>query len=291
MKLFSYLRFSSLWLIAGLAAALVFTACSLKKPEQVTPVPSEEAFDVNFFVNQDGSFKKFLFGVASESVAGRWSTSFNYNKSMHSNVIFDPYASEGWLIGRELSPSRLHGKTQVGREDLKYLREIIRIPVTKRFYLEAARDSRGRETNEMIENVSRSHWKARPTMKLNLSGIQILDRRYALFGYRNPLYSVGTISHIERNKTGEKNFLGYSVMADYSGLKGVMQARFRINFLEFETKVSPKFQVIPYIEQNSKYLNTLHVINRESGGVHDIHYAAHWDINEDQPIRIRIHCQ
>ncbi|MCB0362264.1 MAG: hypothetical protein KDD35_06065, partial [Bdellovibrionales bacterium] len=60
------------------------------------------------------------------------------------------------------------------------------------------------------------------------------------------------------------------------------QLKVRFNFLKFDH--DPSFKKVPYNQENSKYLNILHVMGRRVEGVEPELYVAHWDLRKTQKL-------
>lgn len=233
-----------------------------------TPAPNEETFDKSFFRNADGSPKSFLCAWAPEverGVYGEQYISHLINMAQHCNIEFD--ITEEYLVGRMVNPSYPDHNNPAHR---KLWKEVLKIPIVKHFYYEHGKDSHGRDTNDWVENSERSHWSARPKMRLALGGIDILD---FLPGGG---HKVTSVEDIEQDKVN--NFLGFSINTSSSWLEGEFQGRFRINFLKFEHDKS--FKKVPYNQANSRYFNILHILGSKIEGVEPNLYAAHWDLSK-----------
>lgn len=265
-----------------LFASMSLTACSggsifnaklFKTRAAETPIPSDEGIAKSFFVNPSGQPKTFVCAWSPEMSRGIYGEAFLTlfaNESMHCNVEFE--IAEDYLIAKAVHPSYPEDRTR--------WREILKIPIRSHYYYERAKDPNGRETNEWIENSSRSHWTARPMMKLDMSGIRMMDFWGGFFG--------ATISSVHDIEWDSKNgFLGFS--ADFTfnllGLFGSeFQGTYRFNFLKFEH--DPTFKKVPFHQENSRFMNILHVMGRKIEGVEPELYAARWDLRQPQNLYI-----
>lgn len=263
-----------LWV--NLVLLLVVSSCSgrgllngkmFKERAAETPPPSEERIEKSFFVDASGKPKTFLCAWAPEMGRG-WVGKYitlMVNEAMHCNIEFE--VTENYLVGKVIHPSF--------PDDRSRWQEALKIPITKHFYFEKNKDSYGRETNEWIENTSRSHWTARPMISLNLSGIEIHD-----FLWDGP-HRVTSTEDIEWDH--KNNFLGFSINTVSAGWwGGEMQAKIRVNFLKFDH--DPSFKRVPYHQENAKYLNILHVMGKRIEGVEPDLYVAHWDVRKTQKL-------
>lgn len=279
-----------LWQLAGVSMLpWLLLHCTVSERALETPPPQDNIFAKDFFQNPDGTPKTFLFGAAAQTWAGGFEpfAGYNFNIAMHANVIFQ--VTEDFLIGKEVNPSR--------PDEPEFWAEIIKIPIRSHFYLEKRKDPSGREVEELIENTGRSHWSARDYIKLDLKGMTLTTNRYRLIcnPKKNPSACRGpiTFSHVSDIEIDQKlgqHFLAFtasasSVSAEWGSHN---QAQFRVNFLEYKT--NSQFEKVPYHDQNSKYLNTLHVIGKQTNGRNQILYTARWDLeNRKLPIPIRLH--
>lgn len=269
----------------GLAAIFLLNACGnggllsgklFKERAAETPAPSEEVFDKTFFREASGEPKTFLCAWAPEMGRGYYGENYLThlaNMVPHCNVEFD--IAEDYLVAKMINPSYPDHNNPDHRARWK---EVLKIPIVSHFYLERAKDAHGRETNEWIENTTRSHWSARPKIKLNLSGMEILDFLPG-GGHR-----ISSVEDIEQDPA--QSFLGFSISTSSQWLGGEFQGRFRVNFMQF--KHDETFKKVPYAQENSRYINILHVMGRRIEGSADAPelYAAHWDVR--QPTKIYI---
>ncbi len=259
------------FLIGLLSFAL--TACNAKlfneRPSE-TPAPSDERIEKSFFQDPSGKPKTFLCGWAPVSTRGEYG---HYNTHLvhemaHCNVEFE--VTQNHLVGRMLNPSEPNNRG--------LYREVFRIPIQKHFYYEKDKDQYGRELNKFIEN-ERSDWSARPMMKLNLSGMQTSE---IMFGYG---VDVTSVKEIEWDR--ENNFLGFTLSAKLPGnnwFSTEVQADYRVNFLKFDH--DPSFKRVPYHQENSKYMNILHVMGIREEGIAPSYYVARWDFSKPQKMYV-----
>lgn len=295
-----------LWLLLLLLVTLFgFTACSFRTPSTSTPVPDSENS------SSQGIEKSFFEEVVSENVMvqaakydekGRQVSTAKYEKrsvrrpktflcgwapinengflanymfthavhmSGHCNLEFE--VTESLLIGRLVNPSFPNDRNR--------WKQVLAIPISQHHYVEKAKDGYGRETNEIIENKSRSDWSSRPNMKLNLGGIRFMDENTGLF-WDSRTGSVTNVSQVEWDK--ERGFLGFTIDATSPQFGSDYQARIRVNFLRFQH--NEKFERTPYSSSNSRYLNALHILGEKVDGVKPVLYAAHWDLNKKHKV-------
>ena len=265
-------RFESLQPRKSILTMLLFSmilsgfisSCTISSPATETPLPDNQNIEKAFFVNPKGQAKTFLCGWASEtevgSAAGAIAT-HNVPLATHCNLQFE--VTENALIGRRVNPSF--------PDDTKRWAEIVTIPITKHYYYEKAKDENGRDKNVFIENDSRSHWSARPYMKLDLSHMKIYDWAYAIPGSGEA--QVLSVDDIEWDQ--KTHFLGFTVVTNDANYGTENQGRYRINFAEFTH--NPNFKETPFNDKNYSLINVLHIIGEKAEGVYPILHAAHWD--------------
>lgn len=239
----------------------LFNTQLFKERAAEAPAPDDQSIDKSFFVNADGSPKTFLCAWAPEMSRGdlgeRWFTIL-VNDTPHCNIEFE--IKEDALIGKRVQPSFPNDRNR--------WEEFVRIPITKHYYYEREKDQHGRETNKWVENDGRSHWSARPKMKLNLQSVafpSIQKNRDDSNAY-------------EIEWDHERGFLGFSVDLKYTALWFDWQFKARVNFLAF--KHDPTFKKTPYHQENSRFMNILHVMGRKIEGIEPELYAAHWDLRK-----------
>lgn len=260
--LLSQLIFTALLSLSPLALGL--SGCSQVVPQTEAPYPSEGRIEKSFFFNMDAqgnivSPKTFACGYSFENVANGTENYQlgNVNDALHCNLEFEQ--TENQLIARRVTPS------VENRND--WVIEFA-IPIRSHFYLEKSKDSRGRETNQVIENSSRSHWSARPYMNLEFSALSFDRANSAEVGNETTF----AVEDVEINQAD--NFLAFT--KDYAGAKR------RFNMLAF--KHDTTFQPTPYRPENAKHMNILHVMGKKVDGINPLMYAAHWDLRKSQDI-------
>ena len=280
------LKSSILWLklllyIGG--TTILLASCTLKELSPERPVISESKTSRGFFEykakNGRVKLKTFLAGWSPEMTAGEYQSYIfdHYNHAGHANVVFE--VTEGNLVGKMVIASFITDQEDCLDRDSEKAKacrarwpNVVTIPITKHFYYERKKDSRGRTTDELIENDQRSHWSARPFLNLNLGGVNIKDFGMQLMW---PNMSVDSVEDIEWDN--KKSFLGFTVTATHPLGGSAIQGRFRFNFLAFEH--NPNFKKTPYRPANAKHINVLHVISNYVDGdmENPIMMAAHWD--------------
>lgn len=282
------------------AASLLFSSCTLKEASPERPYPSESRVSRGFFEVQgtDGKvrLRTFLAGWTPEMTAGEYSTEIfdHYNHAGHANIVFE--ITEDKLVGKMVNPSFLSAKVDCFLRDSQAAKDcrarwanVVTIPISKHFYYERRKDSRGRLTDEYIENDQRSHWSARPYLNLALGGVQIKDWGMQLMW---PGMDVDNVDHIEWDF--QKQFLGFTITATHPSIGAAVQGTFRFNFLAFEhDEEFTKKEITPYRPANAKHINVLHVIGKYHNGdlENPILYAAHWKTGKDKngkPIKHQI---
>ncbi|NCN41113.1 hypothetical protein GW916_07660, partial [bacterium] len=247
-------------------SVLWIASCSLKEASEEAPYPSESRIEKTFFEG-----KTFLAGWAPISSAGAPNeVLLTYlNQTGHVNIEFE--ITESQLIGKAVNPSNPNKKSW---------KPVVTIPILKHYYLEKQRDARGRETNQWIENSSRSHFSARPYMDLDFSRIQIKDWSMAMFWQG---HQVDNVFDIEWDK--QKNFLGFTLSVTSAGVfanGSPQQGDFRFNFLPFEHDKT--FPVTPYSLTSAKHLNVLHVLGKyeKDDPKNPVFYGSKWDTRNGQ---------
>ncbi len=259
-------------------AAVFAIGCSFKKPAVEEPFPDDGRISKSFFFNyQNGkllSSKTFICGWAAHQLAaqGVGSRISGVNGSGHCNVEFEQTSNS--LIGRLVNPTYPNDKER--------WEVFVTIPIKKHYYLEKRKDSRGRDTVDVVENTSRSHWSARPYMNLAWENMQI--KPFFIGG----LSGIG-IEDVEFDP--ENGFFGFTS----TGIKENMiyrwmrlvgyykeQAKYRYNFKAFDS--NPSFKKTPFHHRNSRHLNILHIMGKMVDGVAPVHYAAHWDTSKKHDV-------
>jgi hypothetical protein len=270
-------------LIAAFVAGVSFiiTSCTYLRPATITPPPNRLRTNKSFFMVKaaDGSLspKRFLCGWYPEHTAGTLAhlTLDHHNQAGHCNMEFE--ITERALLGRLVQPSYPTDKNPwpVG----------ITIPITRHYYEEEQLDTRGRNTNEIIENSGRSDWSARPYMDLDFTNVRVHDPFLMPLG-GSLIPSVGfKADDIEWDHSS--NFLAFTVTMMNGVLGSLNQANMRFNFLEFKT--NPEFtqkQMTLYHEENSKYFNALHIVGKKLDGVHPVMYVAKWDVRKQRDLHL-----
>lgn len=266
---------SAATLLAGCSGGGLFNAKIFKERASESPAPHEEGIEKTFFRNADGTPKNFLCAWSPEIGRGYIGESFLHrlvNEAPHCNLQWD--ITEDYLVGKMLNPS-FTGKPEEWKT-------ILKIRITKHYYFERVKDDHGRETNTWFENDTRSHYSARPYIKLNLSDIEVMQFTGGEFGTGARVTSV---DEIEWDR--EKNFLGFSANVIFPAPRQAAdeyQARMRFNFLKFDHDET--FPKVRYDEENSKYMNILHVMGHKTPENQQILYASHWDLRQTKDIYI-----
>lgn len=285
----------------ALATILLSTACSPNSvlkyvtPDAKMPAPTSKRFKKDFFITFDEknkkiiSDKKFLCGWATEHTSGNAHSSFdnNYSHAGHCNVVFE--ITEHLLIAKEINPSfpvTTSGDRSSSPSGLARWRTLFTIPITKHYYLEKYRDSRGRETNEVIENDTRSDWTARPYINLELGGFKVKDWFKDFAAY----YEILSVDSAQINLDEKTGWFGFTADINYEAPRwwnwwrwyGSADARVRFNLLRYETASNADFQPTYWDSHNAKYLNVLWVAGRYVDGLQReqnlIQYAAKWNV-------------
>jgi hypothetical protein len=269
----------SVALLGGCTGRGIFNAKLFKERAAETPVPSDQGIEKTFFRNADGSPKLFLCAWSPElgrGFLGEALLTRLTNEAMHCNIIFD--ITENYLVGKMVNPSF--------PKKYSAFKEVLKIRINKHYYYERARDAHGRETNEWIENDSRSDWSARPMIKLDLTSIDVKEFMGNEFGNG---VDVSSVEDIEWDK--QNNFLGFSLNMSFSTprryAKDEYQGRIRFNFLKFDHDDNDTgFKVTPYAQENSRFMNILHVMGNKIQGTEAQYMAAHWDLRKPTKIYI-----
>lgn len=274
-------------LATALSGLSFVTACTVRTPTTETPIPNDRGIEKTFFeervtsVSANGKtetkikHKTFLCGWAPISEAGRYGSTVllhGVERAGHCNMEFEITANA--LVGRLINPSF--------PDDRKTWKTAITIPIRKHYYYERAKDSYGRETNEFIENTSRSEELARPMMHLDLEGISFENWDVAVF---SPFFGSGTghvlnIEDVEWDKAS--GFLGFTANVVSQRFGSDISARIRFNFKTFEH--SEKFEKTPYNALNARYFNALHVVGQNIDGSNQIWSAAKWDLSKTHDV-------
>lgn len=289
----------SMRFVVSFTAFLALTACqgkgsifnfkAFKERATETPVPDVLNVEKSFFLSTDGKPKYFMCGWAPEVEAGEygeWLFGHLDHASPHCNLVFE-IKDQNWLVGRLVNPTFMQ-KPKKGKgadSEIQHWKEYVRIPIVSHFYYERAKDQHGRETNEWVENSTRSDFSARPMIKLNLAGIQLVDPGLFWSKSMNDGLSHSTATDIEWDK--QRGFLGFTLNMSLSTGSRISaanaQAHVRVNFLRFEH--DPHFQKTPYHQENSRLMNILHVMGKRHDQAEEL-YAAHWDVSK--PVKLYI---
>lgn len=277
MAKFSLNTFLKIGLLVG--SLVVLGRCTFRTPATETPKPDQQNIEKSFFVNSNGKPKTFMCGWASINQVGiisEYTQTHNAPITTHCNMQF--FITETDLLGKMINPSFPNdpGRWQTA----------VKIPIRSHYYYEKEKDSSGRDTTRFIENSSRSHWSARPYIKLNLTGLNILKSDFGLVGFDPESGSGGgsqQINAVDDIEWDTKNgFLGFTVQASAPMYGSENQGLFRVNFLEFQH--NEKFKKTPFSDKNYTYLNALHIVGEKVDGVYPILYAAHWDLSKTHQV-------
>lgn len=265
------------------AVAHLFVACTYKTPEVSNPVPHDEGIEKSFFQEtiQDPKTgqvvhkpKTFLCGwapVTEIGMYGEWAATHNAPAIDHCNMIFE--ITEGALLGKKINPSFPNNTEK--------WQTILTIPIVKHYYQEKQKDERGRETQNNIENDTRSHWSARPMMKLALAGMSVTNLgAWAGGWYQRAGWSAISTEDIEWDK--DRNFLAFTTLYQSDYRKEDSQIRMRHNFLAF--KSNPNFKKTPFNDRNYKYMNVLHLTGKRVEASAQEIFAGHWDMDKEHDI-------
>ncbi len=262
----------------------LFAACTVRTPTTETPIPNDRGVEKTFFVetksvvNAQGlsetkiSPKTFLCGWAPISETGAIASAFlthAVHMAGHCNMQFE--ITQDALIGRLVNPSFPNDRSR--------WKPALSIPIRKHYYYERAKDSYGRETNELIENSSRSDFSARPMIDLALEGLTIEDWDLAMF-YDARNGKISSISDVEWDK--KTGFLGFTAQVTSGSWGSAVGARIRFNFKAFDH--NPEFKATPYSPLNAKHFNALHVIGEKVEGITQIWSAAKWDLSKTHDV-------
>lgn len=254
--------------LAGCKGGGLFNGKLFKERASEKPAPNDEGVEKSFFVDSNGKPKTFLCAWSPEMGRGLYGEMLTLvtNQAMHCNMEFE--VTESYLVGKIINPSFPNDRSR--------WKEALKIPIRAHYYYERKKDQHGREMNEWEENTSRSHWSARPMMKLDLSAVNIQN----FFDY----YGGGNVTSVEEIEWDrQSNFLGFSINV-VSNYFPELQGKFRVNFLKFEH--DPTFVKTPYNTENARFFNILHVMGRKIEGVEQELYAAHWDLRNPTTLYI-----
>lgn len=268
-------------LYLGILLLVVTTGCSLRKRAMETPVPNEQNFSKEFFFEKGDTTKpkRFLFGKATtqvDSIAEKGGALYLAQLNLHENIEFQ--ITESFLIGYRVNPSLPNNRE-------RWI-PVLHLPITKHFYSEMRKDEYGRDTKELIENDSRSHWSRRPMIKLNLAGIKYQESAVTSSSMRKEIL-VNSVDEYERDEA--KSFLGFNVnekitwnFGRNNNTSASMAITSRINLMAFTPDRS--FKATAYHVENAKYFNVLHTVSKQiedGGGVdRQLMKAAKWDFSK-----------
>ncbi len=268
-------RSIGVWAAFAAALSLLLGACTFRRPGLQTVAPTgvndnRMKIAKTFLSGTDssGRKKRFIFGMAPERELGWVSSLLNIHgvpEFEHSNIEFD--ITEDYLIGLAVNPTYPNDRSQ--------WKPLIRIPIVSHYYYERAKDQNGRETNVMIENSERSHFSARPFIKLDLTRVEIIEDMTSSYKWAR----ANSVTDIEVDQAN--GFIGFSVRTE-GIFRGVNQTTYRVNLKSFER--NPKFKKTPFHEQNYKYLNVLHVMGKKTETQDQVLLAAHWDLNKQHKV-------
>jgi len=250
-------------------------SCSIKKPVQEAPVPSDNGIEKSFFRNGNNSYKTFI-GTYAPVIAigsvGERSERHFMSQTYHFNLQF--IIKKGAIHGRMVNPTF--------PDDHSQWKTVMTIPISKHYYLEDDTDKYERSLNRKVERTDRSEELARPFMKLNFDKITIQD--WAMKMFYESSADVLAVEDIEWDK--KNNFFAFTLTASSRVVGAEKQAKFRFNFKAIDTESSEGFTETPYHEDNAQHLNVLHVIGNREDGVYAKYKAAHWNLNKDIPINL-----
>ena len=260
---------------------MVATGCSLRKRATETPVPNEQNFNKEFFFEKGDTAKpkRFIFGKATtqvDSIAERGGALFMAQMNLHENIEFK--LTNDYLIGYRVNPSFPNNRE-------RWI-PVLRIKISKHFYLEMRKDEYGRETKDLIENDQRSDWTRRPMMKLDLTDITYEENAVRASSLRREIVTMAA-DEIERDD--KNSFLGFNINEKVTWNFGrnnnsstTMSITSRINLMAFKPDYS--FKGTAYHVDNAKYFNILHTVSRQiedGGGVdRQVMKAAKWDFSK-----------
>ncbi|OQW46566.1 MAG: hypothetical protein A4S09_05125 [Proteobacteria bacterium SG_bin7] len=257
---------------------LTLSHCTFRIPATDVPKPDQQNIEKSFFVNSSGKPKTFMCGWASINEVGvvsEYNQIHNAAITNHCNIQF--FITETNLLGKMINPSFPNdpGRWQTA----------VKIPIKSHYYFEREKDQNGRDTTRFVENSSRSHWSARPYIKLDLAGISILKSDFGLLGFDPEqggavAQQINAVDDIEWDT--KNGFLGFTVQASAPKYGSENQGLFRINFLEFEHNT--RFKKTRTNDRNYTYFNALHIMGEKVDGVYPLLYAAHWDLSKTHEV-------
>ena len=262
--------------------SLFLVNCSLQDSQPQNPVPNSRSVKKSFFFKsgakdyftmENAKPKTFVCGWAPEFRSAKFKSDLtNYNYARHCNLKF--VLADTKLVGYLVNPSKEDDVLNGGEP-------AVTIPIIKNYNPEKQRDGYGREGKDNVEETRFDDPQARTHFTLNLDQIQIHKSSYQIVWNGK---AGNTISDIEWDH--DKNFLGFTLnyksgAPDWIDSKS--ETRVRFNFMAFEK--DKEFKKTKYHQNNSKYLNILHILGKRHDGVNHQLYAAKWDVGtEDKPV-------
>ena len=252
------------------------SSCSKKEIQPNTPTPTNLSIAKTFFVTDASKVgaKRFMCGWALENNSSHFenkATTHLVHQAMHCNIEFR--VTENFLVGDKVNPSYPNDKD-------KWLKNAIKIPIKSHYYLENELDEYGRKTGNIDKNDSRSHYTRRPYMDLDLAGIEINGWAYSALNtsHNQKTYMVESVPEEDIVWDHKNNFLGFSmeVSHPYFGSNGT--ARFRFNFLKFDSDKS--FKKTKYHQTSNRYFNLIHLFGKINNGDEEELYAGKWDLRQ-----------
>ena len=279
-------------LVTLIISVLFLTSCTYTTPETENPNPGLESLSTIGIV-QDGtlSIRKSFFGVEINQETNRvknvrktWLCGWapvnqsgkykNYGgltatpyKSRHCNLEFHISKDGTSLEGREVN---------VDYANVVDWQLVLTIPIKSHYFYEKDVDSRGRELNKYKKVTDRKNWQLSPMMDLDIKNIQIHDlaKRPGIWGGS----TLTSVSDVELEGKENANFFGFSGTQVSNWYGSLIQHEMRFNFLEF--KGTPGFKKTPYHQSAAKHMNILHILGGKPDGLHEVNYAAHWDVQK-----------
>lgn len=286
--------------LAMIATLILAAACTIRTPSTETPPPVDSTdntgIEKTFFeqmtsvnTTEEKGGKKanvvkniikrrtFVCGWAPISETGYIASAWLTHAAVmtnHCNIEFE--ITNSALIGRLVNPTFPNGDDPKHRNRWK---EVIVIPIDNHYYYEKAKDSYGRDTNEMVKNSTRSHYSARPLMDLGFDRLSIQDWDLAMF-FNSRDGRITKVDDIEWDK--QSGFFAFTASVQNPSWGAEIGARIRFNFKAFDH--NKNFQPTPYNTKNSKFLNALHVIGEAKEGTQQVWSAAKWDLSKTHDV-------